>query len=50
MRRENNTFLLAAKATLRVTERDGRKDKALNNTVKGHNDLHRELTKVFTNK
>ena len=41
MRRENNTFLLAAKSTLRVTERDNYKDKSLSNTVKGHNDLHR---------
>lgn len=48
MKRET-PFKLAAKSTLRVTERDF-KDKTMLNTLKAGSDLHRELTKVFNQK
>jgi hypothetical protein len=49
MRRES-PFQLAAKTALRVTEREQKKDKSMLNTLKGGNDLHRELTKAFNQK
>lgn len=49
MKRET-PFKLAAKATLRVTEREPKQDKTMLNTLKGGSDLHRELTKAFNQK
>lgn len=48
MKRET-PFKLAAKNTLRVTERDAKADKALLHTLQGGHDLHTELTKTFLN-
>jgi hypothetical protein len=39
--RRDSPFQLAAKTTLKVTEREVKKDKAMLNTLKGGNDLHR---------
>lgn len=48
MKRET-PFKLAAKNTLKVTERDLKGDKLLLNTFQGSHDLHKELTKAFAN-
>jgi|JI9StandDraft_1071089.scaffolds.fasta_scaffold2281660_1 hypothetical protein len=48
MKRET-PFKLAAKNTLKVTERDVKGDKLLLNTFQGGHDLHKELTKAFAN-
>lgn len=49
MKRET-PFKLAAKATLRVTERQAQQDKVMSNTVKAGNDLHQQLAKAINQK
>jgi len=49
MNREN-TFRLAAKNSLKVTERDPAADKALLHTLQGGHDLRQELTRAFNQK